>query len=767
MSNPESPAPIRSPIARALAALYAGWLWIRERMLVLKPCRVAIVMVFAGLAFLFADQGQDVLRALAEHRTGDRNHWQPVVFFGAVLAWSLYAWYWARVMLYLEFPGIPDSKGRRAHRQRKWTPRLLGFVAALGVAAALHFASRGYAEGEGYAKGKPEGVEALLHSYAYWCLIGAVAFLIAVSVRRQVSRFLYSKLTRARVPTVLQTPAENILNVSRSEDEVYGALKLTELSALTGALLGFALGAAMLLFLAFISMLQTLAPVMGSASILLLAAAGWIAVGSMLDFIGMRLRFPVFLALVLLAVAFSWWNDNHAVRTLDAPQAAQREPLRAALRSWLSRQPAQLAGPDEKYPMYVVNAEGGGIRAAYWTSTVLGEIQKRNPCFADQLFSLSGVSGGSLGASVFLALLVESRAAVGAARRCDDAAAPARLDIKGTAQAILSEDFLSPVVAGVLYPDLVQRALFWPIERFDRAVALEEAWERAWRLNAPGANNRLAQPFDRLWDDRTRWTPALFLNATWVETGKRLIVSNVAIAPRPGDADAADDFVDVEDAQRFFAPRGLRLSTAVHMSARFTYVSPAGTLVRDGRVHGRVVDGGYFENSGATTTLEILKTIDPLIKEDRRWAKVEPIVIHISNDAVDPAEGPGTLLSAPKHPAIAPTRLLNEVRSPISTLFNTRGARGVYARDTLYWHVGGANFLHFGLCRRSDNAPLGWALSKSTRGRMEEQLHKSCPEDAPDDAAFFKNAANLKAIDARLRRPAGAAPDATQAGATK
>ena len=201
MSSPASPASSRSPIVRVLAAFHAGWLVIRERLLVLKPCRVAVFMVLAGLAFLFADQGQDVLRALAEQRTGDRHRWQPVVFFGAVLVWSLYAWYWARVMLYLEFPGVPDGKDRRAHGQRKWTPRLLGFLAALGVAAALHFASRGYAEGE------QAEVKALLRSYALWCLLGAVAFLIAVSVRRQVSRFLYSKLTRARMPAVLQAPA--------------------------------------------------------------------------------------------------------------------------------------------------------------------------------------------------------------------------------------------------------------------------------------------------------------------------------------------------------------------------------------------------------------------------------------------------------------------------------------------------------------------------------------------------------------------------------
>ena len=61
-------------------------------------------------------------------------------------------------------------------------------------------------------------------------------------------------------------------------------------------------------------------------------------------------------------------------------------------------------------------------------------------------------------------------------------------------------------------------------------------------------------------------------------------------------------------------------STAAHNSARFTYVSPAGKLVSSGeksqnRSHsgkksqnrGYVIDGGYFENYGALTALELAR----------------------------------------------------------------------------------------------------------------------------------------------------------------
>ena len=55
----------------------------------------------------------------------------------------------------------------------------------------------------------------------------------------------------------------------------------------------------------------------------------------------------------------------------------------------------------------------------------------------------------------------------------------------------------------------------------------------------------MSEPFDALWQqDAKHWTPVLLLNATWVETGKRVITSNLRVAADKG----SEDFVDVEDA---------------------------------------------------------------------------------------------------------------------------------------------------------------------------------------------------------------------------
>ena len=683
------------------------WERFRERLRALKPCRVPIILVAAGLAFLvLADQGEDVARALAERPGNDdpssQAPWylslQGKFFFAASLAWAVSAWYWARVMLYLRLPGT--NPGELGQWLRTWVPRLLGFFATLGVAWAFYKAARGY-DFEEY-----KDVRELLEFYALWCVIGAFAFLIAVSARRTLF-----KLPKAKVQS-------------------YGTLGLRELGLWTRMLLIGAIAAAFILFVLMIVAVQTVAPALGSATIILLAAAGWIAVGSTLDYLGMRWHVPVFTALLLLAVGSSWRNDNHAVRTL--PQAQATHPtLHEYLEAWIGRHDAAIKRGGT-VPIFLVNAEGGGIRAAYWTVTVLGTIQERHPAFASHVFSLSGVSGGSLGSSVFLALLAESR----------EGAPQPKLMEKG--QRILGKDFLSPVVGAMLYPDLLQRILPFPVHAFDRAVTLEESWERAWEQVM--RTKRMSEPFDKLWAGRSEWTPALILNATWVETGKRIIASNLKVAATP----TSDDFVDVEDAHVFFAPRSLPLSTAAHLSARFTYVSPAGSLQKDGKIYGRAVDGGYFENSGATATLAILQTIGQLAETDPRWKQVEPYVIHISNDPVDVRYANDSLATAPDNPNIAPKHALNEVLSPLLALLHTRDARGYYSRESAAWAVGYSHFFHFGLCRRSANAPLGWALSKSARSRMDSEVDgQPCVAGSGDKKiVVFDNKTNLQTIAA-------------------
>lgn len=150
--------------------------------------------------------------------------------------------------------------------------------------------------------------------------------------------------------------------------------------------------------------------------------------------------------------------------------------------------------------MLVVATAGGGMRAAYWTATLLGRLHDTIPGFADQLFAISGVSGGSVGATLYRAAVATTSSGDG---RCAGA-------LEGCLQAILARDFLGPVAAALLYPDFLQQ--FLPIVIFpDRSKAREQAWEQAFS-EVTGGHDLLAQPLGRLQELDGRPWPALFFN---------------------------------------------------------------------------------------------------------------------------------------------------------------------------------------------------------------------------------------------------------------
>jgi hypothetical protein len=380
------------------------------------------------------------------------------------------------------------------------------------------------------------------------------------------------------------------------------------------------------------------------------------------------------------------------------------------------------------HPLFIVATEGGGIRAAYWTAAVLGAIQDANPNFAPHLFAISGVSGGSLGAAVFDALLAEPK--------------PDSFKFKEKAHDILGQDFLSPALASMLYPDLLQRVLPFPIPYFDRGRPLEMGWEKAWRDTM--GNNRFADSFVDLWKPGSReWMPALFLNGTSVEKGNRIITSNLHLTNVFLDAEDAADKLAQHSLPATKAGCHIPLSTAAHMSARFTFVSPAGRFP-DGS---HIVDGGYFENSAATTALEIVTRIKDACAHDR-IANVDVKVIMISNDprkgsiAIAPAK-PGPEPPGPKRtkPMTTQGQFLGELTAPLYTLLNTRNARGTYAqkaikREQRRFKVGVTaasseteetqpatkDIFYFTLRDTNVPLPLGWMLSAAAAKTMQDQL---------------------------------------------
>jgi hypothetical protein len=669
------------------------WECLRNLVTVLRPCRFSAIVVAAGAALLFSAQGLELtVRLPAEGVV------KVLCFWVCVFLWSFQSWYWARLILDLTFGNRSappqDEEFRSLRSFIEHTPRVLAVGSYVVALVACLFA--------GYATA---WISAGL------AIQGALFCVFLVFRQRTIVHRLVSATPggfRSRMQALLSwRGGEMNLRALPLLSKIILWATLATAAALTvwvcidAVGFGWFFGAAAVPFLGF----SMLVP---AGSLLVLWArkggAGRLA-GEPPRLVDTGRGYPVISLLLLLAIAFSFlpWLDNHDVRSLPGDaRGSDRPGLDRVFEQWLAQAPRS---QDGRANFVVVASAGGGLRAAFWTASVLGSIQDRARNFSRQLFGVSGVSGGSLGAAVFVTLagqLSLSDGIPGCRGNQEGGAGP----FECAGQTVLSQDFLGPAVAALLFPDLMQR--FFPFGFPDRARALEQSWERAWARAGLQEDLWRDRGFRSLWAGEG-FLPALFLNGTHVETGKRVITSNLDIAAHP------TIFRDAYDFYRLV--RGgteIRPSTAAHNSARFTYVSPAGTLA-DGT---HLVDGGYFENFGAVTAREVLKA------GIERWGRaIRPVAILISNDPKLKEED--LRPSSQPRPA-RPRTWAGEVLSPLRALAQTREARGLLAASELRALVeeNGGRYFQFRLCEEPGRAEpaLGWVLSRDSEELMRAQL---------------------------------------------
>ena len=659
--------------------------WLQDLFDVLSPCRFSVLMVLIVSVLLCeVPQCREALRALAE-----RNEviWlvvaQWIGFFVAAILVALNAWYWARHMLSISSLTHMEMTPRR-DRMRRYVPRILGTGALVMVTVALVLASRAYQPDE---SAEASAAHQLMNR-AIWCsAVITVVFFVFVQFRRRVFGIDWT------------VPVKSV----------------KDLRPTTWWLLGASAASAFVLFVLFWVTPLRVGAFLGAPCIVLLAAGTWIPFGSFCVYVGSRYRFPALLTLFAAAVVFGLWNDNHQVHVITDPKSfasqlpppAERKTIDDAAHAWLqSRQPelAAAKAAQHKYPVFIVAAAGGGIRAAYWTATLLAGLEDKFPGeFAHHTFGISGVSGGSVGGAAFVALLAEQQSGrvlyrQGNSPDCDGMLRP-------WACAVLSQDFLSPVTGSMLYTDLTQRFLPFPVQSFDRGRTLEKSFERAWRTQGV-QGDRMAQPFTDLWnDDRGNQLPLLFLNSTVVESGRRAIVAPVKVDDK--------NFRDALDAVDVIQ-QPMPLSTAAHLSARFTYVSPAGSVEDEHhRMLLHLVDGGYFENGGISTAKEVGDAMLRAAQDQQIGDALCIKVLVISNSQGYVADG--------RSYEGNPIKLLTELMAPIDAVFNARDARSRFAEAEIQ---ASHQAILFGLTQREHRAqlPLGWMLSDVAQHEIDEQV---------------------------------------------
>lgn len=627
------------------------------------------VALLVGL-FKFTSQGQDLLRICAEPGfTGRGLLWNPL-FLLATLGASLTFWYSSRLLLGVDYPGYPLDR-KYAAFGRRWWPRLVGTL----VPAAI-----GWTFDDLAGPGAPGAAGVLAWLYLAMAAVLLLFYVARRPLFRVPARFMVEDLVRA---------------VPESDRRLVRAVMLT----------GFGL------LVAFVLLPVILPRALGTPAIAVLGIAGISLFGTSV-LTAWPLKHgapPLTLLAVVLALVAGIWNDNHALRVDQGWSTQAPRPTPAdRLAAWQGQFPSTADGR-----LILVATSGGGIRAAYWTASALAYLeQKFGAPFTERLFAISGVSGGSVGAAAYVALK----------------GGAVTTDLLTTTRTVLRQDFLSPVVAGFLFPDLLQRFVPYPLALADRQRFLERGFEAA--FSGP-AGALFSGPFQGLYSGigGTR-LPSLLLNTTLVGSGQRAVFSNLALDGLPQVVDLLDPAYDLG---------GVRTSAAAGASARFTYLSPAGSVpLADGTAL-RLVDGGYFENSGTATLADLLVTLRAAAPSLR------PILLLINNDTTgsplcnrdgaDPTTVGGQAFNA----------TVSEVTAPAEALLNTRSARGTLAQVTaadLVDALGGAVIevplaavLRAASAQLDDRAlavltesfaepPLGWSLSAQVREGMDQTLEQ-------------------------------------------
>lgn len=479
-------------------------------------------------------------------------------------------------------------------------------------------------------------------------------------------------------------------------------------------------------------------------------------------FFQLALRYPALgiPIVALLVYLFMFQERPHQIEQVDLTNNGSSEEdwtvgrnsvsLQQAFDVWLASRNDLKAYHDsgKPYPVFLVTSEGGGGYAAAHADLFLSKLQKRCPNFAQHVFALVGVSGGSVGNTMFWAGLPDV-VNLPEPKGCTEDAKDARAIDR------LSTDNLSPVLAALYFKDFPNK--FWSIfGKRDRADALGASL-----IESIGGPPDKANPFywQHYWSEgpRDTWTlsekPAVIDVATNLVSGKRYVFAPFAFSfPKDRFEESLRDLNWTGPDEMGPRTSDIRFMDAAIASASFPYVTPSRVI--SGRLFEQLalVDGGYIDNSGAETARDILAELQsPNIAFDGATiASLKPPrsfeAPASESDCQDgpryePVANPGPPLETVESCGIKFNVHVMAIRAevpyersvsaqnffldPVTSILNARSRRGETARYALLSQLCG-NYncapqvelasdwgLHESVIRTDDlTLPLGWFLPK-------------------------------------------------------
>lgn len=652
---------------------------------IINVAGISVTAVLLLWIMLFnVGQVTDAIIALGEF--GKIHHFVILVLVGSL--WAFFVWYWARVFYYIEYQKQTNLKDYEKVIV-KYTPRVLGALALLIIAGA-------------FLKQSPKcDVSSSINPL---CAIGitfiilAVIFVIIVNLRRRIF-----KLTPVNQMHEVLKPEKRIVPLRNLPVHTRRTLIITTIIS------------SIILLVITIFPIHFTIYLGDGVTILITCFCIWLPILYWIRYYSVKLGFPLYLLLAVLIIFFSFFNSNKDIRFVEDSTTDNTKSIGAYTEEWLLKN--KTSDNSKKIPMFIVLSEGGGIRAAYWSAQFLARTQRDCPEFRNHLYCISGVSGGSFGATVFDGLLNYYDL------HKDEAATPLKAgknDMQNKITDIIGKDYLSPTIACLCTREVLQLLIPFPIQSFDCAKVFEKTWEYTWKNNL-NDDLTFSEPLLSLLDNDS--IPSLFINSTQVENGYPVVLSNIRINEGLSSADNQNNF---HLPREFYtdilgkASNDVPLSTASLLSARFPYVSPAGTLKDRNNSVISLVDGGYFDNTGANTAYQVLFNIKKIYEKKKKSiyrTDIMPVIIYLKNG-----------VSLPDSVSTRKT-LIDQLVAPIETSLQIRDSNTKNnlekLREFVNYYEG--EFITYTLPKTGateTDIPLGWALSRSVQQEIDERVEE-------------------------------------------
>jgi hypothetical protein len=690
----------------------------------LRTVRAAVaVMLLGGIGLTVPPQTRDMLAFLE-----DSGIWPAISFPIALAVLAGSAWFWSRAALAARF-GIDDRQRYGAAPAEfnwtafTWLPRLM-LVGSFLVGVVIAFINR-----------------------SPWSIAGAIVLgvlgLVLVMVRpsgqpvalppahRYGFRAWVHGGAKARFEALLQRAP-------------YGAVPAWILLALGLVPLAFGLIESFTYTLRLPNRLAVVFPGPGIAVLLLgLMIGPLVAVTFVFDGLTLQwrvgshrlgLRRPPVLSLIAIYVfvAVPLLFHIHTVRLIDGGPVA-RQPLDKLFRQWVE---VCASGPGPVQPI-IVAVSGGATRAGLWGAAVLDHVLQAQQPNGPALFAISSVSGGSLGTAGALTLLsLESLP-------CRAKGLPLLRPNADDKTVPLAGDALGPLLGGWLLDD-IPRSAFEPIAAViqsatghrpnggDSAEAIENGFEDLWSRALQKSPLKGAPEWDRPFlslfysDTTSTYRPGMplwFANGTDATTGNRVITAPI-LAPDKPDSKLPWPFRGARDFHTLMGA-DVPISTAINNTARFPYLEPFGEMLplNGKKQTGSLVDGGYFENEGLQTALDLAEWL--AAQSEALGRPVQPIIVQATGDSEADVRATDVMTcTKPSDGAFIPDDKHSawQILAPLMGLYHVRGGHSAVLLRQAHDQFCGARarFVHFYLPADEEGRPipLNWVLSNRTAGSI-------------------------------------------------